>query len=479
MRIKLIFILINFISFGKFVLSEPDLSEYNLIFSEEFDSIEQLHKNWDYDIGNGINGWGDLELEYYKSTPQNIFLENNQLHIIARNTSFQNFKYTSARITTKNTFNFQYGYVKAEIKMPRGDGIWPAFWMLGKNYDKVKWPECGAINFVEARDYNDMVGSNYYWLDEETEDEARYGLFKDVSNREAFHVYELMWDENYIQTLVDGKEIVKMDISKEKFYAFKQGFYFILNVAVGGKFPTKKVDEDHFPSEMIVKYIKVYQKKNPDKGQSYQHTPKTLLYEIKKTSIRPNVEHYYLPCFKYGEIRLNVSFPLIKGMTSKIYLFSKAGSFTKNNILYRNSQTTTGQIALLTTYDDTNIIISGVEWKGEKDYTNKTEDFYELDIWKYNIYVVQWDESFINIFGNDVLIYSIDIRMLPEFQDYYYLSIYFDNHLHLATEQNLLKLGKSYIYQYKNNTQNLPNYNYGHKMKMNIWIIILLLIILL
>ena len=88
-----------------------DLNDYREIFSEEFNSIDNFELNWEYEIGNKINGWGNAEKQYYRSSSDNIYLTDNELHIRAQNNNFQNFEYTSARITTENTFHFTYVYV--------------------------------------------------------------------------------------------------------------------------------------------------------------------------------------------------------------------------------------------------------------------------------------------------------------------------------------------------------------------------------
>jgi beta-glucanase (GH16 family) len=104
---------------------------------------------WDYEIGTGINGWGNQELQYYTDRPENVKVEGGMLHITAIKESFQGSQYTSARIVTKGLVERRYGRFEARIQLPWGRGLWPAFWMLGANIDEVDWPQCGEIDIME------------------------------------------------------------------------------------------------------------------------------------------------------------------------------------------------------------------------------------------------------------------------------------------------------------------------------------------
>ncbi|HUX60335.1 MAG TPA: glycoside hydrolase family 16 protein, partial [Ignavibacteriaceae bacterium] len=120
---------------------------YKLVWSDEFnDSTLDLSK-WSFEIGNN-HGYNN-EMEYYTSRTQNCSEQNGLLTITALKESYSGFNYTSARINTQNKFSFKYGKIEARIKLPYGQGIWPAFWMLGDNINQVSWPGCGEIDIME------------------------------------------------------------------------------------------------------------------------------------------------------------------------------------------------------------------------------------------------------------------------------------------------------------------------------------------
>ena len=146
------------------------ITEYDkLVFEENFDNETAFLSKWEYDLGNGDNGWGNAELEYYRKNKANIFIENNQLHIKAKVEDYGKQHFTSAKITTKHSFQFTYGKVEAKIKLPSGNGIWPAFWMLGANIDEVGWPSCGEIDILESKNIEQNIYSTLHFSNEKGE----------------------------------------------------------------------------------------------------------------------------------------------------------------------------------------------------------------------------------------------------------------------------------------------------------------------
>ena len=119
-----------------------------LIWSDEFDytGLPDPSK-WNMETGGG--GWGNNELQYYTNTQSNAMVENGVLTITARKETVGEYNYTSARITTQNKFDFKYGRIEARMKLPYGQGLWPAFWMLGANFNTVGWPACGEVDIME------------------------------------------------------------------------------------------------------------------------------------------------------------------------------------------------------------------------------------------------------------------------------------------------------------------------------------------
>jgi len=109
---------------------------------------------WGYDIGTGTNGWGNNELQYYTNRTENVTVENGYLLITAKKEEYQGSSYTSARLTTKGLFEQAYGRFEARIRLPYGQGMWPAFWLLGADSEEVGWPDCGEIDIMEFRGQN-------------------------------------------------------------------------------------------------------------------------------------------------------------------------------------------------------------------------------------------------------------------------------------------------------------------------------------
>ena len=136
----------------------------DLVLSEEFDSDGAPNSElWDYDIGRGPNGdgWGNQELQYYTDRAENVTVQNGVLLITARQEAFEGAQYTSARLLTKDLFEQRYGRFEARIRLPWGQGIWPAFWMLGADIDENPWPAAGEIAIMEYRgqDPSVLIGS--------------------------------------------------------------------------------------------------------------------------------------------------------------------------------------------------------------------------------------------------------------------------------------------------------------------------------
>ena len=120
------------------------------LWHDEFDGESIDLNKWTFDIGTGASGWGNNEWEYYTDRKENAYVKDGVLHIRAQKEDYKGQKYTSARMLTKGKFAFKYGTVEARIALPTGKGIWPAFWMLGENFDTVGWPACGEIDIIEA-----------------------------------------------------------------------------------------------------------------------------------------------------------------------------------------------------------------------------------------------------------------------------------------------------------------------------------------
>ncbi len=249
------------------------VTKNNLVMSEEFNVDGAPDSNlWSYNIGTGSNGWGNNELQYYTDRPQNIKVENGVLKITARREQYMGSSYTSARIISKGKYEKKYGRIEARIKLPRGKGLWPAFWMLGSNIqtapespdnpNTVPWPYCGEIDIMEylgnspTKIFGTVHGPGY-----SAGESISKNFFLSNSRFDTdFHVFGIEWDENRVNFYVDDMlyhSVTPEDVPGE--WVFNQSFYMILNVAVGGNLPGAPNGETPFPQEMLVDYIRVYE----------------------------------------------------------------------------------------------------------------------------------------------------------------------------------------------------------------------------
>ncbi|MEN3323679.1 glycoside hydrolase family 16 protein [Mariniflexile soesokkakense] len=233
-----------------------------LIWSDEFntDGAPDTSK-WGYDIGNGVNGWGNGEKQYYTNRSDNVRVENGVLKIIAKKENYQGFEYTSTRLLTKGKFDFTYGRVDVRAKLPSGSGTWPAIWMLGANIDSVGWPACGEIDIMEH------WGHNATKVSSATHTPSCSGGCANTSVGEttitdyatAFHIYSLEWTENELNFIIDGniKYTYKPTVKNSSTWPYFAPQFLIINVAMGGSWFS--IDPNFKESVMEIDYIKVYQ----------------------------------------------------------------------------------------------------------------------------------------------------------------------------------------------------------------------------
>ena len=234
------------------------------LWNDEFDGESIDLNKWTFDIGTGASGWGNNEWEYYTDRKENAYVKDGVLHIRAQKEDYEGQKYTSARMLTKGKFAFKYGTVEARIALPTGNGIWPAFWMLGANIDEVSWPDCGEIDIIEAVNSENVVYGTNHWQFEGSHAEYGnntgdfHGAKKELDITQ-FHTYKLTWDEKIIAMYVDDFKYHEISIENNAggTDAFHKPQFFLLNVAVGGNWPGFEIDDTQFPNEMLVDYIRV------------------------------------------------------------------------------------------------------------------------------------------------------------------------------------------------------------------------------
>ena len=231
---------------------------YSLVWSEEFDGPTLDLSKWVHEIGAG--GWGNNELQYYTANPNNIFIDTGYLNIVGQIESVGGANFTSSRIKTQGLYDFQYGRVESRIKVPVGQGLWPAFWMLGSNISTVSWPLCGEIDIMEHVN-NELIiyGTHHYDYFGHTYDGGQ-----DWADASIFHVYSIEWTDTEIIWFLDGVQFFQTDIgpgstSKEEFH---KPFFLLLNLAIGGNWPGSPNGSTTFPASMCVDYVRVYQESN-------------------------------------------------------------------------------------------------------------------------------------------------------------------------------------------------------------------------
>ena len=235
---------------------EPDEfeSQYNnLVWEQDFESGSLDTDIWNIETGNN-NGWGNNEDQYY--TGDNVTVEDGNLVITAKAETESGFDYTSARITTKDNFEFKYGRVEVRAKLPDGGGVWPAIWMLGGNFDEVSWPAAGEIDIMEYVGNNPGVVLSTVHYPGNSGGNGISGS-TNVDNPETeFHLYSLEWTPEKLYFLVDNEVFHTVDNTAD--LPFNQDFFLILNVAMGGNLGGE-IDASFTESSMVIDYVKVFQ----------------------------------------------------------------------------------------------------------------------------------------------------------------------------------------------------------------------------
>jgi beta-glucanase (GH16 family) len=245
---------------------------WRLVWSDEFNGPNESAVDpakWVSESGG--NGWGNQELEYYTSRPQNAFQQDGNLIIKVLEEKFTGAdgvsrNYTSARLKTKGKFSQEYGRFEARIKIPYGQGIWPAFWMLGDDIEKHGWPKCGEIDIMEnigkepGTVHGTIHGPGYSGANGIG---APFALPEGQRFADDFHIYATEWSPKSIRFYVDDhlyETITPASLPKGKKWVYKHPFFILLNVAVGGDWPRNPDASTTFPQTMLVDYVRVYRR---------------------------------------------------------------------------------------------------------------------------------------------------------------------------------------------------------------------------
>lgn len=236
---------------------------YTLSWADEFNGNALNLNDWTHEIGTGNWGWGNNELQYYTDGSSNLQVSGGKLTITAKSESQGSSNYTSARIKTQGKKEFQYGRIDIRARLPRGQGLWPALWMLGSNISSVGWPNCGEIDIMELVGHqpNRVHGTVHFGTSTpSTQRTSSYSLGT-AEFGDEFHVFTLIWEQNKIEWYVDDKKYHTVTSSGTGgIYPFNDKFFFIFNVAVGGQWPGSPDASTVFPQSMEVDYIRVFQK---------------------------------------------------------------------------------------------------------------------------------------------------------------------------------------------------------------------------
>jgi beta-glucanase (GH16 family) len=244
--------------------SKEEPVPYGLIWQDEFDGpVGQLPDTtrWRFDVGTD---WGNAQLEVDTDRAENVSLDGaGNLAITARQEELAGRSYTSGRIKTQGRFERTFGRFEARIKLPVGQGIWPAFWMLGANIDQVGWPQCGEIDIMEYRGQEPRVlhgtvhGPGY-------QGNAALGsqhVLAQGGFHLGFHVFAVEWSQDRITWEVDGHTyhtVTPADLPPGGRWVFDQPFFLLLNVAVGGRWVGAPDESTVFPQTMLVDWVRVH-----------------------------------------------------------------------------------------------------------------------------------------------------------------------------------------------------------------------------
>lgn len=244
---------------------DSTIDEGVLLWQDEFDGASGTlpdSTHWRFDVGED---WGNAQLEYDTRRPENVSLDGRgHLVIMARQEDYQGRHYTSGRINSFKRFDQAYGRFEARIRLPVGSGVWPAFWLLGADFEDVGWPACGEIDILEYRGqephtvHASVHGPGYSGGSAVT---GRYEV-DGPGLHEDFHVYGLEWRPERLVWTLDGehyRQVTPADLPTGSAWVFDHPFFIILNVAIGGNFVGPPDESTRFPQTMLVDWVRVYE----------------------------------------------------------------------------------------------------------------------------------------------------------------------------------------------------------------------------
>lgn len=258
--------LIGLLALAVPVASQDDPDDgWTLWWSDEFEAELDDPINDEYWTCEEGGGWGNRQREYDTTRIENVAHNGEGMLVItAREQGFRGYRYTSARCNTNDKVEFSYGRVEARIDIPEGQGIWPAFWMLGADFPDTIWPDAGEIDIMEfvgkepLLTFGTIHGPGY---------SGAAGIGSEYEHEEPpsddFHVYGIEWEPGLIRWYVDDEyflELTPDDLPPNSEWVFDHDFFLLINLAVGGNWPGDPDETTVFPQEMVIDWVRVYQR---------------------------------------------------------------------------------------------------------------------------------------------------------------------------------------------------------------------------
>ncbi|MEL6104876.1 MAG: glycoside hydrolase family 16 protein [Planctomycetota bacterium] len=252
-------------------LAAQEIKRGEVVWADEFNGDSIDTSTWVHDVGG--HGWGNGQLEFNTDRDENSYTKDGCLVIEARRESYEGNAFTSARLHTRDRFAFRYGTLEARIEFPdTSDGIWPAFWMLGKSFPKTPWPKCGELDIVEighkdaiaAGTQHRTINCALHFADEDDQQKSLVKWFQSpVDLHKSFHLYRVDWTPESLKFYLDGKEFGSWDITAKEYSEYHEPFFPLLNLAVGSwdhsyiALDTPSEVTAQFPARMRVDWIRL------------------------------------------------------------------------------------------------------------------------------------------------------------------------------------------------------------------------------
>ena len=251
---------------GEDIIDFLSRNGYAITWADEFDGDELNLDYWNFEVGQGTNGWGNWEAQYYSANETEVFLRDGNLNIVANKVGNT---WLSGRIKTQRRMQFKYGYIEARLLLPEGSGMWPAFWLLGcdsEDENRTYWPQTGEFDIMEYSPATQGENRVYSTLHTQSNNGGNgYGLGDKVFSADEikeYHRYGLLWTNDFIEVYYDGNLIGRKDrpgntVEEWPFNTYEA--FVLLNLAIGGQLGGD-VPEDAVRYEYLIDYVRLYQR---------------------------------------------------------------------------------------------------------------------------------------------------------------------------------------------------------------------------